>query len=326
MQNLIKQTPLCYRLPILALFLCLIIVSGCSPQKETTLRIGTNHWPGYKILYLARELGYFEKSSIKLVELPSATEVILALRSGNLEAATLTLDEALTLLNDGLDLKVILVIDYSNGGDALLAKQPINSIQQLKGKNIAVEYTAVGAIILDRALKSVSIEISDVNIIGCTLERHIACFEKNDALVTFEPVRTQLLSQGAVSLFDSSKIPGKIIDVLVVDKKSIEGHEKTLSKLLKAYFKAKKDLEQGLTLAIKLFSNIINLPIEQIPSLFNGIKLVNTKENHRLMNGSPSPLEKTGAELFLFMQQQALVEKNQPIPAFSDERFIPDNQ
>jgi len=175
--------------PRLVLLSCLALIFSCSQSQETTLRIGTNQWPGYKILYLANELGYFNKSHIRLVELPSSTEVILALRSGNLEGASLTLDEALTLINDGLDLQVILVIDYSNGADALLTKSLISSISQLKDKKMAVEYTAVGAILLDRALQSVSLDISDVEIAGCTLDRHINCFYDYDALVTFEPVR-----------------------------------------------------------------------------------------------------------------------------------------
>lgn len=122
-----------------------LLLLSCGPAPEPLLRIGTNTWPGYEPLYLARSLGYYEGSPITLVELTSASEVIHALRSGTLEGAALTLDEVLTLLDDGFDLKVVLVMDFSNGGDVLLAKPGIDSTADLRGKRIAVEYTAVGA-------------------------------------------------------------------------------------------------------------------------------------------------------------------------------------
>jgi len=178
--------------------------------------------------------------------------------------------------------------------------------------------------LLDSALKSESLDLSDVNIIGCTLERHFECFNNNDALVTFEPIRTQLLSQGAVSLFDSSKIPGKIIDVMVVNKKSILPHTKTLSLLLKGYFKAKLKLQQRSKPTIKVFSRVMQMPLEQTMSIFDGIKLIDAVQNKYLLSGNPSPIENTAGQLFSFMLERKLLKKNHTISKFSDDRFVPD--
>lgn len=62
--------------------LSIILLVACGPLPEPPLRIGTNIWPGYEPLYLARNLGFYQGSSIKLVEMNSASAVIHALRSG----------------------------------------------------------------------------------------------------------------------------------------------------------------------------------------------------------------------------------------------------
>ena len=75
----------------IALLVFALLAGGCSPPPP--LRVGSNQWVGYEALYLARSLGHYDPTLIKLVELPSSTEVQQALRDGLLEAGALTLDE-----------------------------------------------------------------------------------------------------------------------------------------------------------------------------------------------------------------------------------------
>ena len=86
------------------------------------MHIGTNVWPGYEPLYLARELGYFDDQPIHLVEHAAATEVIRAFRNGTIDAAALTLDEVLLLAQHGQNPRIVLVMDFSQGGDTLIVQ------------------------------------------------------------------------------------------------------------------------------------------------------------------------------------------------------------
>ena len=140
-------------------------VTSCSIKPEPPLRIGINLWPGYEFLHVASVLDLYEENSINIVELSNATTVMQMLRNDQLEGAALTLDEALTLIDEGLDLKIILVTDISNGGDALLVKPEIETLQFLKDKSIAVENTAVGAIMLYSILKQANLKLSDIDVI-----------------------------------------------------------------------------------------------------------------------------------------------------------------
>ncbi len=58
-------------------------------------RVGGILWVGYEPLFLARDLGRYDAGTLRLVEMPSNTANLMALATGELEAATLTLDEFL---------------------------------------------------------------------------------------------------------------------------------------------------------------------------------------------------------------------------------------
>jgi len=298
----------------------IFFLTACEPTPEPPLRIGTNTWPGYEPLYLARSLGYYDNSRIHLVELNSASEVIHSLRSGTLEGATLTLDEALTIQADDFDLKIILVMDFSNGGDVLLVKPEIDTLVTLKGKRIAVEYTAVGAILLDAALASVDLTVSDIEVIACSLDHHIGCYHSNDAVITFEPVKTQLLNQGAKQLFDSSKIPGQIVDVLVVHTETTKTHTNTLKKLIIGYFKARKYLSQQPQDAAKLMAPRQHISANEVLASYEGLKLPNLEENRVLLNNN---LQNTITELSKYMKERQLLRKIPNIKNIIDTRFLP---
>ena len=112
---------------LLALVLAALFVAACS-APGTPLRVGSNVWPGYEFLYLAREKGLYDES-IRLVELASASDVMDALRAGDIEAGALTLDETITLASEGVDLVVVLVFDISAGADVLMTKPSITRLE-----------------------------------------------------------------------------------------------------------------------------------------------------------------------------------------------------
>ncbi|HEY9807297.1 MAG TPA: hypothetical protein V6D04_12060, partial [Candidatus Obscuribacterales bacterium] len=72
------------------------VLASCS-QNSPPLRVAVNLWPGYETLYLARSLGYYDNTPIQLVDLPSGAEEVRAFRNHNVEAAAVSLDQALVL-------------------------------------------------------------------------------------------------------------------------------------------------------------------------------------------------------------------------------------
>ncbi len=311
---------------IVSFVLIVLAVASCSSftEPEPQVRIGTNVWSGYEPLYLARQLGFYEKSQLRLVEFNSASDVITALRNGSLEAAALTLDEALTLLQDGFKLKIILVMDFSDGADVLLGKPHVKSLEMLRGKTIAVENSAVGAVLLDGALQAANLGVADVEIVSCTLNEHKMCFKDADAIVTFEPVKTQLLKQGVIQLFDSSQIPNRIIDVLVVLEDVLTADPGVLRQLLQGYFKARQYYLDNQEKAAELIAPRMSLTAEEVINTFAGINLLGLEENHALLAAEAPGIEKITTRLRDLMLRQNLLRKAVDVSEIANGAFLPD--
>jgi len=211
---------------LLALLLLAMLASigGCMREPDLPLRIGTNVWIGSEPLYLARDLKYLDRGVVQLVEYPSASEVSRAFRNQAIDGMVVSLDELFVLAVDGLQPKIVVVADVSLGADVVVGHSGMRKMQDLRGKRVAVESGALGAFVLSRALAINGMQASDVNIMHLESNKHPAAFKQGqvDGAVTFDPYRTQMLEAGAHALFDSTQIPGEIVDLLAVRASAIE--------------------------------------------------------------------------------------------------------
>ncbi|MBF0237703.1 MAG: ABC transporter substrate-binding protein, partial [SAR324 cluster bacterium] len=141
-------------------------------KPAAPLRLGSNLWPGYELLYLAQNLGYYEGQPIQLKTFPSTSEVIRAYRNGAIDVAAVTADEALLIADTLPNQRIILVCDFSKGADALLAQPQFQSMSDLRGKRIGVEPNALGAYMLLRALETSGMTPQEISVIYNPLENH----------------------------------------------------------------------------------------------------------------------------------------------------------
>lgn len=79
-------------------------------------------------------------SSVRLVEYASGAEVLSAFRNRSIDLAAVTLDEAISLAEHDASLRVGLVLDHSNGADALVARPDIRQLADLKGRSVGAIY------------------------------------------------------------------------------------------------------------------------------------------------------------------------------------------
>lgn len=267
------------------LILVMILLSGCQYQEKPLLRIGTNIWPGYEAFYLARERHWFDPARIRLVELGSAVDVIDAIRQHRLEGGALTLDEVLLLADSGIDMTVILVCDQSHGADVVMATPDIRTLSDLHGKTIAVETTAVGAIMLESALEAGGIAAQDI------IQQHMeqaeltAAWQRGDldAAVTFEPYKSILERLEAHPVFSSADIPGHILDVLAIRTDVVERHADELRMLVSSYFQARKLILDNDTTALTTINQRLKLQDNELQEAYKGLRLPSLAENRRFL-------------------------------------------
>jgi len=270
--------------PLIVIF-CLFI-AACSEPNTQALRIGTNVWPGYEPLYLARELGYFNENDIRLVEYTSASQVLKAYRNGLLDSAAVTLDEAIILLEAGEDFRIILAMDVSNGADALLGQPSIKTVDELRGKRIGVEHTALGAYFLYRIVELTALEKEDITVVSEEVNQHVRAFKEKqiDAVITFDPARSEIIENGGNVLFDSTQIPGEIVDVLIVRAEKMALFENNINDLKQAWFKAVGNIQNTPNKYAGMIDKRMRMGEENVMSMFNGLSFPDKERNAFLLN------------------------------------------
>ncbi|MFO6422404.1 ABC transporter substrate-binding protein [Motilimonas sp. KMU-193] len=289
---------------------CLLMLSACTPESES-LRVGAAPWPGFEPIYLAREMEYLNQERISLFELTSASHVAHSFEAGKLDVALLSLDEVLTLITRGVNLKVIAIIDESVGGDAIIGLPGVTHIHHLKGKRIGYENNAAGSLLLAEALSHANLAAHEVELVEVKLDEQRQVFHRSqvDALITSEPVKQQLLGLGGVAIFDSSRLPGRIVNVMVASEQAIGAKSAMMVELLKGYYKARKFQKGRPKKAMQIMAIRLQLYTSEMESSMQGVKFVEPVEAiMRLAGGAQSALITQARDLGELMVYRGMIE------------------
>ena len=269
-----------YRALTLALILSLL---GCSDQTDT-LRIGANRWLGYGPLYLADDLHWMTPSGYRLVEYPHTTGVLRGYRNGLLDAALLTLDEALILQSSGQPVQILLVADVSAGADVLFANAHIQQLAQLRGQRIGVENSALGAFFLSRILDLAKLPASDISVIDMPVNEHLHALRTGqiDAAINFASASASFAPLGVHPLLDSRALPNEIIDVLVINPQRVSAQQaKRLRELWftsqEQWFEQRQDIDPRL-------SRRLGLNGDELAQTLAGLQIGDRALNQQLSN------------------------------------------
>lgn len=309
---------------LLIMTVSLFGLAGCTREPAPVLRVGGNIWPGYEPLYLARDLNYFSGATIHPVELTSATQVIRAYQNDAIDAACLTLDEALLLASQGEDFRIVLVADFSNGADVVVGASGMTRMTDLKGKRVGVEDTALGAFFLARALQESGMQFRDVRVVPLQVQDHEQAFisGKVDAVVTFEPVSGRLLKRGVPILFDSSRIPGEIVDVLLVRTSYLEHNTEIVANLLRGWQQAQDYMTRAPDDAQVRMAHREGVTVAEMRTGLQGVHLPSRDENHQLLTGGAATLKPVLQRLAKFMLENKLLEKAVPVDKLIESRDL----
>ncbi|MFG1491016.1 ABC transporter substrate-binding protein, partial [Oceanospirillum sp. HFRX-1_2] len=302
-----------------------LLLQGCD-ATQTPLKVGSNIWPGYESLYIARQKGFFDDKQVNLVEKVNATQVLRAFKAGQLDVAALTMDEVLTLMASEEDLRVIAVMDFSQGADVLIAKPDITSLKALSGRTLVVEKTAVGAIMLQGALDKAGLNGLDVEVHNAAVNQHLTMWDDDSvaAAVTFEPFKSLLQAKGGRVLFDSSETPRRIMDVLVTSETTLRERPEQLRHLLKAHFAALDFMANNRAESARIMSQRLKIAPDQVWQSFDGLHIPDLEENRMLLKPSEEFFQQIN-ELEQLMLEAGLT--NDPIEIKQQlltDRFLPE--
>ncbi len=196
-----------------------------APKKE--FKLAWSIYVGWMPWQYAAEQGIVKKWAdkygikIDVVQFNDYVESVNQYTAGAFDAVTVTNMDALSIpAAGGVDSTAVIVGDFSNGNDAVILKGK-DKLADIKGQKVNLVEFSVSHYLLARALESVKMtEAKDIKVVSTSDADLVAAWSTPDvtAVVTWNPLVAEILkSPDAKKVFDSSQIPGEIIDLAVAN-------------------------------------------------------------------------------------------------------------
>lgn len=298
-------------------------LGGCTQTEP--LVIAGHPWPGYEVFFMARDLGWLPVKGMQCLDTPNASESMQAIRDGRAQAAMLTLDEMIRLCSEGFDLRVAMIFDISVGADVVIAKPGINSPQDLSGKTIGYEASALGALMLHEFLNHAILDRNEVNLVDMSYDQHHQAWIDGelDALITYEPNATKLLRAGGNRLFDSKQIPDKIFDLLVVTTDAAKRHKLVLHDVIDTHFNALHHFRTNPMDANHRIAKRLDMPAEDLMQIYRGLLMPDALANYAYLSKQDDRMMKAAAHLVQVMHEAGIIVDDCDLRTIFTNEFIP---
>ena len=163
---------------------------------------------------------------IDVVQINDYVESINQYSAGQFDGCTMTNMDALTIpAAGGVDSTALIVGDFSDGNDGIVVKGENKTLADLKGTPVNLVELSVSHYLLARGLETVGLAEKDLSVVNTSDADLVAAFASDDvqAVTTWNPLLAEVAATPGVSkVFDSSQIPGEIIDLLVVNSATLK--------------------------------------------------------------------------------------------------------
>jgi NitT/TauT family transport system substrate-binding protein len=209
---------------------------------KSALKIAYSDWPGWVAWDIGVQKGWFEEAGVD-VELKWFEYVpsMDAFAAGKVDAVAMTNGDALVTGSSGAASVAIVINDYSNGNDMVVARPGITNVAQLAGKKIGVEVGFVSHLLLMNALASAKLTDKDVQLVNVPTDQTPQTLKSGsvDAIVAWQPNSGQALKElpGSTAIYTSANVPGIIYDVLAVSPKSLAERRADWQKVVQVWFR-----------------------------------------------------------------------------------------
>lgn len=211
--------------------IALSLAAGASAQEKTEFKVAWSIYVGWMPWGYLEDSGIMDKWAAKygidveIVQINDYIESINQYTAGQFDGVSATNMDTLSIPSGGgVDTTALIVGDYSNGNDAVIIKGD-GELASLVGKPVNLVELSVSHYLLARGLDSVGLSEADLDgVINTSDADMIAAFATDDveAVVTWNPLVSSILeAPNAKKLFDSSDIPGEIIDLMVVNTETL---------------------------------------------------------------------------------------------------------
>ena len=314
----------------LTALILLIAPPLCSAAAAVTL--GVVNWIGYGPIYCAVANGYYRKygPDVKLVVFSDNSLMSGAVQGGEIDATTLTYDQVLTAAAKGWKLKVVMPLDYSVGGDAILSSAAVRSVKDLKGRKVAYQPLSPSDFLLGYALTQAGLSPRDIQAVNSTPEGVVAIMATGsvDAGVTYQPSVSVILKLDGGKRFhvllSSREARGMITDVLVLKESAIARNPKLVEGLIRGTLDGLAFMQREPAKAAAIIAKALEISVAdvraQLPNIENP-SLAQLGDVFKKSSALPS-FHASGAVIGDILKKEGQLQVLPPIDATYDATFV----
>lgn len=213
-----------------AAMLALAVGQPANAMEKTEFSVCWSIYVGWMPWGYLEESGIMDKWAdkygidVEIVQINDYVESINQYTAGQYDGCSMTNMDALSIpAGGGVDTTALIVGDFSNGNDGIVLKEG-DSVEALAGQNVNLVELSVSHYLLARALDSAGLSERDLTVVNTSDADMIAAYATDDvtAVVTWNPLLSEIeATPGSTKVFDSSNIPGEIIDIMMVNTETL---------------------------------------------------------------------------------------------------------
>jgi NitT/TauT family transport system substrate-binding protein len=271
------------RTGVLTLLCCVLSLafSAARPANAAGLTIGYSDWPGWVAWQVAIDKGWIKDAGLDVTfQWFDYGASMDAFSAGKIDGDLVTNGDALVTGSGGGKGVMILITDYSNGNDMIVARPGINSLKDLKGKKVGIEIGFVEHLLLLKGLESVGMKESDVTLVNTPTNNtpQVLASGQVAAIGAWQPNSGQAMKlvPGAHPIYTSAQAPGLIYDTLYVTPSSLAAHKEDYIKLAKIWDRVVHYINDPKTQddAVKILAKRVGLTPAEYKPLLAGTHLI----------------------------------------------------
>ncbi|QIO05856.1 ABC transporter substrate-binding protein [Acinetobacter shaoyimingii] len=262
-----------------------------SSVSSKPILIGYSDWPGFVAWQVAIDKGWLKEAGVNAeFKWFDYSASLSAFASNQLDAVFVTNGDNLVTGSGGTKGVMILATDYSAGNDVIIAKNGINTIDELKGKTIATEKGLVDHLLLSTALDDAKINLADVKLVNTMTNELPQVFATPDinAIAVWQPVANQALKAvaGSKVIYTSKDKPGLIYDTLTVNPAHLEANKEQWIKVLQVWDKTVKFINDPATReeAAQIMSKRVGVDTKAYMQFIDGTHLLDIEANKKVFS------------------------------------------
>ena len=237
-----------FRRALLAATVILAWGGGLRPahaQQKTHFKLAWTIYVGWMPWPWAAEHGIIKKwadkygISIDVVQVNDYAESINQYTAGAFDALTITnMDTLAVPAVGGVDSTAVIMGDFSNGNDAIILKNK-GKLADIKGQKVNLVEFSVSHYLLARGLSKAGMSERDVTVVNTSDADMVAAWHTGavTSVVTWNPMVQEIdQEKDARSVFNSSQIPGEIMDLAIINTKTLRDNPKLAEALVGAWY------------------------------------------------------------------------------------------